>query len=280
MTKTTDSVLIAASLDEAGRGAIQYGIRTSRICYQNLFIYSVYPEGNEAQNIKYKTDFEAFVSEICIQERYPDYQITIGNGYLPEAATEFANEHNVNCVIFGILPPSGFKPFYGVKFIKATKKLLCPFLTVKDSNPPADLFKNLYIPISHKKEEKEKLIWAENFCKDKPITVRLIPAKDEEPLAKAVIQSHLNFACRQFEANKINYEIITGTKSSYKIDQEAIQIASKTRDGILLVMGTKHYGPEQDIFGPPELKTIINKDNIAVICINPRRDLHVMYSKV
>ncbi len=280
MTTNTDSVLIAASLDKAGRGAILYGIRTSKICYHNLFIFSVYPEEGVAAQEKYKVDFENFVTDICTKESFHDYQITIGKGYLPEAAATFATENPVRCAIFGIAPPSGFKPFYGVKFIKATKKLQCAFLTVKDDNPPADLLKYIYIPISHKKEEKEKLIWAEHFCKDKDIRLKLIPAKDEEPLAKAIIHNHLNFACRQFEAAGIPFEIIHGIKSSYKIDQETIQLAAENKDGMILVMATKHYGPEQDIFGPPELKTIINKDNIPVLCVNPRKDLHVLYSKV
>jgi len=280
MNRNTDTVMIAASMDDAGRRGIVYGIKTSEVCSRNLLIFSVYPEEDTTKQSKYDEEFNKFVSQICSKENFLNYRIVIGKGYLPEAAASYSLENPVSCAIFGIEPPSGFKPFYGVKFIKATKKMLCPFLTVKDDTPSTDLFKYIYIPISHKKEEKEKLIWAETFFKDKNISIKLIPAKAEEALAKNVINNHLSFACRQFESSKIPYEIIHGTKSSYNIDQEVIKMVNKNRDGIVVVMTTKHYGPEQEIFGPPELKTIINKENIPILCVNPRTDLHVMYSKV
>ncbi len=272
-------LLIAASMDDVGSGAILYGIKIAQITSTELVIFSVHPEGDGQSENLFETEFSTFTSKICGAKGFSSYKIEIGKGYLPEAATEYAIQINSRSVIFGLKPPSGFNPFYGVKFIKATKKLQCPFIVVQDNNPSQQLFENLYIPVSHKKEGKEKLIWAEAFCKDKPIKIKLVPAKAEEPLSKAIIQNHLNFACRQLEAANIPYEIIQGSKSSYKIDQEVIQIAAKNKDGMVVITATKHYGPEQEILGPPELKAITNKQMVPILCVNPRKDLHVLYSK-
>lgn len=266
-------------MDDSGKGAIKYGIKIAQITGEELILYSVYPEGNEGNDTLYETEFKNFVFDICSAQSFSNYRIITGKGYLPESASDYALQTNVMIVIFGLRPPTGFSPFFGVKFIKVTKKLHCPFLVVQDDEPSPQLFEHLYIPISHKKEGKEKLIWAETFCVDKPIKIKLVPAKSEEPLSKATILSHLNFACRQLEAENIPYEVIQGSKSSYKIDQEVIQIAAKNKDGIVLITTTKHYGPEQEILGPPELKAITNKEKVPILCINPRKDLHVLYSK-
>ena len=279
MIEHKEPILIAASMDDVGSGAILYGIKIAQITNSDLIIFSVYPEGSLEVENKYKTEFTTFTSNICASLGFSKFTIEIGKGYLPEAATEYTMAYSVRSVIFGLRPPTGFNPFYGVKFIKATKKLHCPFLVVQDHTPSQQLFENLYIPVSHKKEGKEKLIWAETFCQGKPIKIKLVPAKSEEPLSKAIIQNHLNFACRQLEAANIPYEIIHGSKSSYKIDQEVIEIAAKNKDGMVLITATKHYGPEQEILGPPELKAITNKEMVPILCINPRKDLHVLYSK-
>ncbi len=266
-------------MDDAGIGAIVYGIKISQLSNYALIIFSTNPEGKPESDQKYESDFKAFVEKTCSQHFFSNYTIEFGKGYLPEAVAEFTTRTEVVNVIFSMRPPSGFNPFYGVKFIKATKKIVVPFMVIQDNEPSTQLMEHLYIPISHKKEGKEKLIWAESFCKDKHIKIKLIPAKAIEPLSKATIQHNINFACRQFEANNIPYEIIKGTKSSYKIDQEAIQIAAKNRDGIVLITATKHYGPEQEIIGPPELNAIINSDKVPILCLNPRKDLHVIYAK-
>lgn len=266
-------------MDEVGRGAMHYGIRIAQLSKLEMVIFAVYPEEAAESENNFETEFKSFAAKECISQAFPNYKIEIGKGYLPEAATEFAIQTDTTSVIFGIKPHSGFNPFYGVKFIKATKKLQCPFLVVQDNKPSQQFLEHLYIPISHKKEGKEKLIWAETFCQGKPIKIKLVPAKSEEPLSKAIIQNHLNFACRQLETADIPYEIIQGSKNSYKIDQEVIQIAAKNKDGMVLITATKHYGPEQEILGPPELKAIINKEMVPILCINPRKDLHVLYSK-
>lgn len=279
MIKHKESILIAASMDDVGSGAILYGIKIAQITNTELVIFSVHPEGATQSDHSFETEFNTFTSNICGANNFISYKTEIGKGYLPEAATEYAIQIDAQSVIFGLRPPAGFNPFYGVKFIKATKKLQCPFLVVQDNNPSQQLFENLYIPVSHKKEGKEKLIWAETFCLDKPIKIKLVPAKAEEPLSKAIIQNHLNFACRQLEAANIPFEIIQGSKNSNKIDQEVIQIAAKNKDGMVVITATKHYGPEQEILGPPELKAITNKEMVPILCVNPRKDLHVLYSK-
>ena len=279
MTKHKQPLLIAALMDDAGIGALLYEIKIAQLSGYSLIIYTVYPEGKAGSGQKYEAEFKTFADEICNQHCFSSYTIEYGQGYLPESVSEFTSKTEVTNVIFSLRPPSGFNPFFGVKFIKATKKIHPPFLIIQDKEPSDNLLQNIYIPVSHKKEGKEKLIWAETFCKDKAIKIKLVPAKAEEPLSKATIQNHLNFACRQFDANNIQYEIIHGTKNSYKIDQEVIEIAAKNKDGMVLITTTKHYGPEQELIGPPELKAIINKEKVPVLCINPRKDLHVLYAK-
>lgn len=275
----SNHILATASKDDVGRGSILYGIRASRAMNMPLVIFAVYPEGSGVENTAYKSSIESFIQEVCEKELFLNYKIHIANGTLVESAAEYATENKSATVIFGLHPPKGFSPFYGVKFIKATKALNTPFIVVQNEEPAARVFEYLYVPISHKKEGKEKLVWLESFCCNNNIKVKLVPAKTSDIASNIIVQNHLNFAIRQLETVGIPFEVIQGEQGIYKINQEAIQMAAQNKDGIVIITATKHYGPDQELLGPPELKSLINKEMVPVMCVNPRKDLTVVYSK-
>ncbi len=126
------------------------------------------------------------------------------------------------------------------------------------------------IPVSMFEEELSKAEIATalgRFCKTRTL---LIQANDYGTRSEKNV-GKIRTLIEKFE---LPYDIVKGSKDSYKIEMEAASQSRQWQDSKLLVISaSRDYGIDDLLFGPKE-RHIIRKAAIPVLLLNPRGDLY------
>lgn len=158
-----------------------------------------------------------------------------------------------------------------IKFqLNATRQLRIPYLIYNKSFNLLN-FNKILLPISFLVEELEKAQFASAFGRFFDSEISLLLAKDYG--SKALTNSQKIVAV--LEKFNLKANIIKGRKDSFKINQEAIQVAEIELYDLLIVSASREYGLDDLIFGSMEQR-LIKKSTIPILLINPRDDLYVL----
>lgn len=276
MNNLKQNILVPVSFTEQDRTAIKHGIEIAKAFNKNLTLFAVSPNDVTSSTLsevekKLMKLVRTFSTSIS-----PHINYLIRKGSLMPALKETSDQIEAASIIMVMEKNSKLRFYRDVQFLKETKQLKMPFLMVQEKQPSQEQAKVIYLPIGFKKEEKEKLIWAAYFGRFNNSKIVVLKARESDSTAKARILAHILFAKKLFDQFNLNYEIIESKKSSFGIAKEAIQMANTNQQGIVVICTTKHYGPEEEIIGPPELKIIKNREQVPVFCVNPRTDLYVL----
>ena len=78
-----------------------------------------------------------------------------------------------------------------------------------------------------------------------------------------------------FDKFDFKYTLDKGTKDSFKVEAESIQVAEKEHAGIIIVSASRDYGLDDLLFGPKEYH-VVKKSSVPVLLVNPRGDLYAL----
>ena len=181
---------------------------------------------------------------------------------------ETATDLNAIMVIMGTHGIKGMQKLMGSWALKVIASSKAPFIVVQDA-PKAEVFKNIVVPISYRREIKECISWAHFFSRAFNTKFVMIRAKYTDSNFKRGVESNTYFLSKYFTTKNIRYEIkIADGESNF--GSEIINYAKQIEADAILVMTTRDIGFADYVLGPQEQYIIANSEKIPVICINPR----------
>jgi nucleotide-binding universal stress UspA family protein len=181
---------------------------------------------------------------------------------------EVATEINAVMVVMGTHGIIGMQKLMGSWALKVIASSKAPFIVVQDS-PKTEVFKNIILPITYKREIKESISWAHFFSRAFNTKFLLLRAKYSDSNFRRGVESNTYFLSKYFTTKAIRYEIkITEGESDF--GKETISYAKQIDADAVMVMTTRDIGFADYVLGPQEQYIIANSEKLPVICINPR----------
>jgi len=268
------NILIPVTFSDKDKVAIEHGIIIAKAFKKDITLLAVV-NGSISDINNSKIELEKLTQSFS-SDSTPNIYYMIEQGLPMPVLKKISDKIEAASVVMSMEKNSRLRFYKDVQFIKETKQLKMPFLMVHTQEPHPDQAKVIYLPIGFKKEEKEKLVWAGYFGRFYKSKIIVLKAKESDSTARARVMAHIMFAKKLFDQFNLEYDIIDSLKSSFGITKEALELAHLEKKGIVMTCTTKHYGPEEEIIGPPELKIVKNREQVPVFCVNPRQDLYVL----
>lgn len=156
------------------------------------------------------------------------------------------------------------------KALNACRELRIPYVLYKDSFNELDL-KKVILPVGFLEEEMEKAQFASAFGRFCSSEIKMLLANDSG--SKAAVNAEK--MKELFEKFDFTYSLEKATKDSFKVEQEAIQVAENKQAGIIIVSASRDYGLDDIFFGPKEYH-VVKKSPVPVLLVNPRGDLYAL----
>lgn len=155
-------------------------------------------------------------------------------------------------------------------FFKGFRDLRIPFIMLKDNMSIPD-FRKILVPVAFLPEEKEKGSYSSNMGRFLSSEIHILQAKDYGTRA----QKNVDAITKVYDGFNLNYTVSKGSKDSFKIEKEAVEMASNGDYGMVLISNSRDYGIDDIIFGPKE-QHLFKSTSTPLMCINPRGDLYVL----
>jgi len=154
--------------------------------------------------------------------------------------------------------------------LKACRELRIPYLYFKDLFHELNLAK-VILPIGFLEEELEKAQFASAFGRFCGSEINMLLANDYG--SKAAVNAEKMKSL--FDKFDFRYSLEKATKDSFKVEEEAVQVAEKENAGLIIVSASRDYGLDDILFGPKEYH-VIKKSKLPVLLVNPRGDLYAL----
>jgi len=154
--------------------------------------------------------------------------------------------------------------------LKACRELRIPYLYFKDSFQELNLEK-VILPIGFLEEELEKAQFASAFGRFCGSEINMLLANDYG--SKAAVNAEKMKSL--FDKFEFSYTLEKATKDSFKVEEEAVQVAEKVNAGLIIVSASRDYGLDDILFGPKEYH-VVKKSKLPVLLVNPRGDLYAL----
>lgn len=150
------------------------------------------------------------------------------------------------------------------------RDLRIPYVLFKDSFSSLNVSK-VILPIGFLEEELEKAQFASAFGRFCNSEIIMLLANDYGTKAATNAEKMKLL----FDKFSFKYMLENGTKDSFKVEKEAIQVAENEHAGIIIVSASRDYGLDDLIFGPKEYH-VVKKSSIPILLVNPRGDLYAL----
>ena len=157
-----------------------------------------------------------------------------------------------------------------MNFFKGFRELRIPFVMMKDTMTKPN-FDKILVPVAFLPEEKEKGSYSSNMGRFLGSEIQILQAKDYGTRAK----KNVDAITKVYDGFELKYSVEMGKKDSFKVEKEAVEMASSGEYGMVLITNSRDYGLDDIIFGPKE-QHLFKQTTTPLMCINPRGDLYVL----
>jgi nucleotide-binding universal stress UspA family protein len=207
-----------------------------------------------------------------ISSKYPDLDPPpvpfVKEGNIFSTITDLANELEAVMIFMGTHGIKGMQKFLGSWALKVIAHTKMPFIVVQDK-PKELFFKNIVIPITFRKENKECINWVNYLSKHFGTHFHIFKAKHTDPNFLKGIDSNIFFLSKYFSSKNISFDIEEAeTDSDYVI--QTVKYSEKVNADSILIMVTKDIGFADYVLGAHEQYIIANEQKLPVICVNPK----------
>ena len=136
-------------------------------------------------------------------------------------------------------------------------------------------YSNIILPIDHKKESKEKMIWASYFGRFNNAVVQLIPATEREDAFMKTIRNTLIFTKKMFSQFIFDYKIHKSKFSSKQINEAAFKASTTNESDLVILMTGKAQGIFFLRYNSKKIKHYIKTYPNPILLINPMKDYYL-----
>nr|WP_320120551.1 hypothetical protein [uncultured Marinifilum sp.] len=167
---------------------------------------------------------------------------------------------------------------YGLKKHKAFKYLyrarIPSFLVCDKTSVNCDLT-NITVPVSYKKETKEKMIWASYFGRFNNAIIHLIVPNEKNESIIRKIKASLLFTKKMYEQFNFEYKIVKTDVKSGRIINESFQISEQYNSDLIVLLSQNSRSWYSSIFGPADIKMYLRNKKNPILFINPLKDYYL-----
>ena len=199
----------------------------------------------------------------------------------------FAEAENDN-ILFFVMPVADSKKraFFNAKNArKWISKSRIPVFTVGNRMPEKGDYQQIILPLDINCQDKELALWASYFpayfqknCAHIPkenLLVHIIFNQYKDELLRQKVENNVAFVTKMFNNLETPYKLHPFTKID-NIHTFGLEFAEEIGNSIMLFLMTENYSLIDLIFGPIDNKILGNKENIPMLCLNPREDIFVL----
>lgn len=187
-------------------------------------------------------------------------------GSIFKTISNYASHSHVEMVVMGTHGVRGLQHVTGSWAIKVIRGSRVPFLVVQDM-PQGKKYDNILFPVDFKKENIEKIKWAQFLYNLYKGRIYIIHPRVSDKTFKKRIYSNIVFTKKFFDNTDIPYTIDTVGSDLAK---ETVEYAQKTQASLILIALSKTLTFADFLMGPAEQAIIANEAKIPVMVISPR----------
>lgn len=200
-------------------------------------------------------------------------------GNIFETINDVSDEIGANMVIMGTHGVKGFNQLIrGSNALRVIYDSKVPFMIVQKRRPIGEDYKNIVFPVDFQRETKEKAYWAVYISRMFDSKIHIIhPTETDEGIAKK-IANNITYVKKIFDANKVKYSEKKSPKKAVNLGDETLDYSKEINAHLIMIMTypDKGSGGATEFFLSPEQQDIItNKEEIPIMCINPRDNLYL-----
>lgn len=126
--------------------------------------------------------------------------------------------------------------FKNISVFKLLSDARIPTLLLSENTIAKCDFKDVYIPVNHKKESKDMMIWASYFGRFNKAKVHLVTPKTKAKLKLSKIKAILIFTKRMYEQFNFDYYIIRTKVKSSAIQRKTLFLSEKKDSSLSLLL--------------------------------------------
>ncbi|WP_321294825.1 universal stress protein [Marinifilum fragile] len=268
MESTKRSLLVAWDFSTVAEYALDHASIFAENVEAEVVLVHIVKKESQLEEAKGKM---AEAVEKIYKEKNIRPEFIVRDGSIFTTINDVAKEMNAMLVLMGTHGIKGMQKLTGSWALKVIVGSRVPFVVVQ-APPVQKKYSSVVLPVDFKKENKEKLSWAEFLGKFFKAKMRIITPKMPEGQMLQRTKANLVFAKKYLESRGIDYEIDTADGGN-DFAMETVDFAKKIDADIILIMTTKNISFQDYMLGAHEQFVIANSAHIPVMCVNPRTDL-------
>lgn len=198
-------------------------------------------------------------------------ELVIREGSIFTEITGIIQESNATFAVMGTHGIKGMQKFTGSWALKVIVGSAAPFIVVQKKPEKEQNYKNIVYPIDFKTSAKENLIWAAYMSKKYGSKFHLCYVEATDNVFKRKILANISLAKNYLAEQEVDYEIVK--LEGKNVSDEALNYARESHADMIIIATTKNISFQDYVLGAHEQKIIANKEQIPVMCVNPREGL-------
>ncbi len=260
-------VVLCDDVDQPNQ-VILHGIRMASILNKELCLLSLLPGRQKQKKSAAREKLSLIIQNIRKQAPSLVYSTLVLSGSLLQNLEKLADDFNA---IMLVLSKDRLK-----EKLKAFRESYIAFLFIDGAEYSSLNYSHTLLPVDFRKECKDTALWASYLGRFNQTHIDVLYASDHSPENIAQVQKTNRFIQHFLKKLHVSHLFIKGQSSSWKIQFEALRICHAGQADSLVLLGSKNISPLDLLIGLPEQKIIRQASKIPVLCINPRRDMHVL----
>jgi len=182
---------------------------------------------------------------------------------------------NIIFMLVEIDEQNDFKFFGRKNIFDWILKAKIPSILIGNKTSSEANYSNIFVPIDHKKESKEKMIWASYFGRFNGATIRLFPAKEKNEILMKTIRTTILFTKRMYEQFNFKYQITKSECNSKSIDEITFKDSKVMNSDLIILMTGKAQGVFFLRFNSKKIRHFISNYSNPILLINPMKDYYL-----
>lgn len=264
MYKKNQHILLLIRSLNPNKNALNHALKIARTFKSKVLIANS-PFSNKKVKLE---NLEAYVSDI------PEAS-TIQLNKSDNQPNQSIKQLNIIFLFVDVDDKSDFKFFIKNNIFNWILNAKIPTFLIGSNTSIKTDYSNIILPIDHKKESKEKMIWASYFGRFNDSVIQLIPAKEKEDSFMKTIRNTLLFTKKMFSQFNFDYKILKSECTSKLIDEEAFKMSTTNESDLVILMTGKIQGVFLLRFNSRKIKHLLNNYPNPILLINPLKDYYL-----
>lgn len=285
--KDAIKILVPVDFTEITNVAIDHAVKIAKNIKAELYLLHVIQQKKSIFSIGKKSSFENHIieegtvaelqklEEDIEQNHKIDTHVVAVQGNIFETIADVAEELDADFVMMGTHGMTGMQHLTGSYALKVIYNSKIPFIVTQSKKADYDKIKNIVFPLDFHKESKEKVLRAVYFSKMFNSEINIVHIKEKDELLQKKIYSNLVHVKRVLTQKGIKFNVKEYDKKEANIEEAAEMRAKEINAEFIMIMIFPEQGKGEFFITPYQQRILTNKEQVPVICVNPKDTLYI-----